>query len=60
MSEKIGSLIRERENWLKITNYFPQMNKTIERIIEQFDQKINILMRDHKKKIQKQQSEVSC
>jgi hypothetical protein len=58
MSENVVDLIMEKENWLKVSYYFPWIKKSIDRVIAQIDEKIQIILRNHKSKFIKIQTEV--
>ena len=50
MSENIVDLVLEKENWLRVSYYFPRIKKSIDRVIAQIDEKIYEVLREHKSK----------
>jgi hypothetical protein len=56
MSDNIVELVMEKENWTRLSTYFPWIQKTIDRIITQIDEKICKILRDHKKQYLKSQT----
>jgi hypothetical protein len=58
MSEDIVGLVLEKENWLRVSYYFPWIKKSIERVVAQIDEQIYEILRNHKSKFLKIQTEV--
>jgi hypothetical protein len=58
MSEDIVSLVIEKENWLRVSYYFPWIKKSVDRVIAQIDEKIYEVLRSHRSKFIKIESRV--